>query len=132
MKDEPGGVRRSQDLDLVVLETRRRKGQEAMVVLYVPRAQKARRAVKRQDDLVETVVARGPEVAAPGEIERVDGCVAALEIDLELAARDRRVGLRSAGIEFVIGLPANDIGVVLVVLGHRPRDPAAMGAEHRA
>ena len=71
VEDEPVRIGCAQDLDLIVLESRRRHGEDAVIV--PPMSGMGMTASRpRQLDLGELVVGRRPEMTAPGKVQRVD------------------------------------------------------------
>ena len=69
VEDEPVWIGGAQDQHLIVLEPRRDEGEEAVIVLHMAGARKARASRPRQVDLVEVVIGARPEMAAPGVVQ---------------------------------------------------------------
>ena len=75
----------------------------------------------RQEYLLEVLVVRTPELAAPGIVEFLDGDIARAQPTLELLPRGgTEIGQRSG---FIVQLPAPDPSVVSVAAGHRVDNP---------
>jgi hypothetical protein len=95
------------------------------------RARKARIVGTRCGDLVEIVIGRCPEISTPGKIERIDRLVAISKIAPEFSFGRFGIGRRRCGVELVVGLPADDMRIVAIVVGKRSGDPAAVHAVDR-
>ena len=132
VEDEPVGIGGAQDLDLVALESRRRPCEEAVIVLHMAGAQMRWRHGMRQHDLVEVVVGRCPEMAAPGEVQVINRRILVTQIVAEGDCRGIGERLRDRCVQLVVRLPADDMRIVLVVLRHCGRDAAAMLAQYGA
>ena len=92
VEHEPVRIGGAQYFHLIRLEARRSEGQEAMVVENVSGTGESRRLIEGQNDLIEIVVSRRPEIAPPCAVELRDGPVARLEKVLEFNSRRGRIG----------------------------------------
>ena len=132
VEDEPVWIGGAQDQHLIVLEPSRDEGEEAVIVDHMGRPDRGRGVVEGQHHLIEIVVGGGPEMPAPRMVERSDTLVLVLEEGLELGQRHRTVGQRSRGVELIVRLPADDVRIAAIMLGHRFSDALRMFAEHPA
>jgi hypothetical protein len=130
MGDEPLRLDGAEDFDLLVLEAGGAPGEEAAVVDDVCGVQVGGGVGPREGDLVIGAVGLGPEGGAPGAVQGGDvGPVLVSEEVDELLAAVGAVALGEVAIDFVIGLPADDVGVVATVDGEGAGDVAGVVAE---
>jgi len=128
--DEPPWRRRTQDLDLLMLEACRVPCDETVVVELLRRVGVRRPSSFRRLDLIEVAVALRPESHPPCGIQRRDVVtIGGSEVVAERYLATRAMTLREMAIQLVVSLPTNDVGIEGVMLGHRSRDGPRSGAE---
>ena len=83
--------------------------------------------------LREGLVGLAPEVIAPGVVEGLDRAELRAQGVLEFLQADGAAArARAVGVDLVVNLPADDVGVPAELLGHARDDPRAMAAIDRA
>lgn len=131
---DPGaGLEAAEDVDLFALETGHAPTQKAMIIEDMGGVEVGGTVAAWRFDVVEAGIGHGPEVGAPGAIEGGD---VAVEFGVEEFAEGvlgvGRMVFGKVAVEFVVGLPADDVGVVGVVFGESAGDAAAVFAEEGA
>ena len=88
---------------------------------------------RRRGDLLQTCVALGPEVGAPGGVEALDVAVAVCQPGSEGLGAGGTVALGGVAAVLVADVPHDDAGMVTQALGQRPgQGGGALSVDGRA